>query len=198
MLGVSSTNGVLNSPLWGKTKNHSVKLKWTLLQAYHNLEGEYFNLSLLKPQMDACCLGRCLWLKLMECRWHRREPSSATLRPSTTCMGRTGRRPSGTTGFMPVFDSYSSFCRHQLRPGSGVAFHPELRREGKGNKWETSSCYMQQDICLTKWVLHIAVCIPHSHILSPLLTKYFLITWLGKLFYMEMEMNDLANKYWAL
>lgn len=53
-------------------------------------------------QMDTCFSAKYPWLKSMGWCWHRPGPSSATSLPSTTCMGRTWRRESGTVVFLPV------------------------------------------------------------------------------------------------
>ena len=101
------------------------------------MEGESLNLiSSLKPQMDACFSARCLWLKLMEWSWHRQEPSSATLLPSTTCMGRTQRRQSGTRVPVPILGSSpSSVFLHETQIRCSLSAWREGRRRGDKGRW---------------------------------------------------------------
>lgn len=119
------------------TKNHSVKLVWAILLMVCNQWNQWRWALILSftSQMGACFLTKYLWLRLMECRWHSQEPSSATLLPSTTCTGRTWRRDSGTLMFVPVLDFKPGFFG--LIPTEtwfDCIFQPELKGESRGTK----------------------------------------------------------------
>lgn len=165
-------------------------------------EDEYLTLS-FTLQMDACFLTRSLWLKWMECCLHSREPSSATLPPSTTCTGRTWRRDSGTSVFIPVLDFKPSFWG--LIPSEtwfDCVLQPELKW-GSKNEGEVllpeASCLVQNSVHI---FLHSLLYITHTSQLIVFsyscLANCVLRKWPSKLFYMNVQVTDSANKPWTL
>ena len=84
------------------------------------------------------------------------------------------------------------------RPRSDAAFQPGGRGGDEGTRGDACAT----PVCLVHalntcfWMpllLFTAVCIRHSHILSPLLTKCVLIKWSHKLLCVKVAMTDSAN-----